>query len=84
MSIDLNIIISDGSLTDTRSVRRWRKIRRASHSNFNGKDVKKFEPFQTKTSVEVALRMMAKPDKWERHLDTYVRNLRILMSPIAC
>ncbi|KAI0821232.1 cytochrome P450 [Irpex lacteus] len=48
---------------------RWRRVRRASHSNFNATAAKKFEPFQAKSAIQGALRMLARPDEWEDHLN---------------
>ena len=54
---------------------RWRRLRRASHNNFNFNAVKKFEPFQVKAFVRGVLRMIAKPDDWQHNIDVYVGHI---------
>ena len=51
---------------------RWRRLRRATHTSFNSRAVRNFEPFQTETAANLALRMMAHPAEWEHNLETYV------------
>ncbi|KAI0088578.1 cytochrome P450 [Irpex rosettiformis] len=49
----------------------WRRLRRASHTSFNSRAVKSFEPFQTETAAHLALHMIGKPTAWEHNLEIF-------------
>lgn len=59
---------------------RWRTHRRLFHREFQGKNAKRFEPHQTKSTHTLLKRLLESPAAWEGHLRQYVK-ISFLSSP---
>ena len=60
------------TLGDLSSLVRWRKMRRASHEEFNMRACEKYQFFQLKEAALNVLDIIADPDSWVDCLKRYV------------